>query len=108
MNVGPSAANTESMAEKSLLPTHTPVMSAPSSLAWSASAGREAKACRGREAGGGLGGIGGQVAEGLQVAEVGRGPGLQRGRPTAGIGEELEAGAPQGVGGRIGVVGQDV
>ena len=53
--------------------------------------------------------IAGEVAVGLEVLEVVRGPGLQRGRtPPAVIGLELEARAPQRVGGWVGVVGQDV
>ncbi len=53
--------------------------------------------------------VAGEVAVGLEVLEVVRGPGLQRGRPPAAIfGLELEARAPQRVGGGVGVVGQDV
>ena len=53
-------------------------------------------------------GIGRQEAEGLQVAEVVGGAGLQGRRPAALIGLELEARAPDRVLGGIGVVGQDV
>jgi hypothetical protein len=57
----------------------------------------------------GIVGIAGKVADRLEIAEVVRRPGLERGRtPRAVIGLELEAGTPQRVRRRIRVVGQDV
>ena len=52
--------------------------------------------------------VAGEVAVGLEVAEVVRGAGLQRRRPPAVIGLELEARTPQRVRLGIGVVGEDV